>query len=97
MSFTSRLTEGVFLCWDSATVQGAYVLAQRDNGDTKIVATSGPLPWPTKQKEVWRLEEEPEGQGQIWMRNEGRVLWHPPEEEDAVTFEERTPQKNWME
>ena len=73
-SFTSRLKEGLFLCWDSATVQGAYVLVQRDDGDTRIIATSGPLPWPKENKEVWKLEEEPEGPGRVWISNEGKLF-----------------------
>ena len=34
--------------------------------------------------------EQPGGDGQVWLSNRGNVLWRLPDEEEAVTFEERT-------
>ena len=45
-SFAKKTREGLFLCWDSTVVQGAYVMTTREDGSTTIVATSVPKPWP---------------------------------------------------
>jgi len=88
-SFVKKMNEAIFLCWDSTTVQGAFVLTQKDSGPT-IVATSGPLPWPTKtQQETWRLESDPNSDNKIWISNLNRILWKAPDEKERITFEER--------
>ena len=54
-----------------------------------IVVASAPYTWPSEEeKESWRLVEQPEGEGRIWVSNKGRVEWKVPED-DLVTFEER--------
>ena len=66
-------------------------MTTKEDGSPTIVAASAPRPWPRPfSKEVWHVEEEPDGTGRIWMSNKGRILWKAPKVEDAVTFEERT-------
>ena len=65
-------------------------MTQTIDEDYQIVATYAPLPWPKETKEIWKIEEEPQGNGRVWISDAGRILWHPPMEDDTVTFEERT-------
>eukprot|EP00974_Lingulodinium_polyedra_P045813 4392143-Lingulodinium_polyedra.AAC.1 len=69
------MKEAIFLCWDNTTVQGAFVLTEKD-GNKYITATSGPVPWPEKgPKEKWRVEEDPEVGTIIWISAQGKVMW----------------------
>eukprot|EP00975_Prorocentrum_lima_P026324 5533080-Prorocentrum_lima.AAC.1 len=45
-AFQSKLEEGIFLCWDPKTIQGAYIPVVRPNGNVSIVVVSAPTPWP---------------------------------------------------
>lgn len=88
-SFQNKLKEGVFLCWDVNTVQGAFVVAENQNNRAQIHCVPGPKPWPmSDKKETWRIEKEPNGPGMIWISNKGNVRWKSPEDK-IVTFEER--------
>ena len=89
-SFGKKAKEGVFLCWDSHTIQGAFVAVPRkEGGGMNIVVASAPYTWPSEEeKESWRLVEQPEGEERTWVSNKGRVEWKVPEQE-LVTFKER--------
>eukprot|EP00969_Alexandrium_andersonii_P294484 13016697-Alexandrium_andersonii.AAC.1 len=68
------MEEGIFLCWDPKTIQGAYVAVVRPNGNMSIVVASAPNPWPHEDvKETWKIEEEPNGKQRIWISNKGRI------------------------
>eukprot|EP00975_Prorocentrum_lima_P062335 12885069-Prorocentrum_lima.AAC.1 len=45
-AFQSKMEEGIFLCWDSKTIQGAYIALMRPNGHVSIVVASAPTLWP---------------------------------------------------
>ena len=95
-SFMDNTREGIFLCWDASVIQGAYVLVQREDGTSTIIAASGPRPWPKMDnKETWHLEKEPDGDKRVWISNKRRIRWKTPAEEDRVTFEERTEPEMW--
>eukprot|EP00974_Lingulodinium_polyedra_P104242 10089436-Lingulodinium_polyedra.AAC.1 len=50
------MKEAIFLCWDNTTVQGAFVLTEKE-GKKLITATSGPVPWPAKvPEEKWKAK-----------------------------------------
>ena len=79
--------EGICLCWDASGIQRGYAMTTREDGSTTLVAASAPRPWPRPlAKEVWHIEEEPDGPGRIWMISKGRIMWNAPTGEDAVTF-----------
>ena len=55
------------------------------------MSTSGPIPWPNRETgETWHLEKDPDSEARIWLSSQGKILWHPPEQNDTITFEERT-------
>ena len=88
--FTKRTKEAIFLCWDTSVIQGAYAMTTKEDGSHTMVAVSGPRPWPRPDcKEVWHLEEEPNGDNTVWISNKGRLIWTPPDNTEVVTFEER--------
>eukprot|EP00975_Prorocentrum_lima_P034833 7318960-Prorocentrum_lima.AAC.1 len=59
------MEEGILLCWDPKTIQGAYIASVRPNGNVSIVVASAPTPWPhEKVKGTWKLEEELNGKAQ---------------------------------
>eukprot|EP00975_Prorocentrum_lima_P007018 1506239-Prorocentrum_lima.AAC.1 len=50
-----------------------------------------PSPWPDENvKEPWSMQEEPGGEGRMWISSRGRIMWHAPDESEAITCEERT-------
>eukprot|EP00975_Prorocentrum_lima_P035415 7436507-Prorocentrum_lima.AAC.1 len=66
------MEEGMFLCWDPKTIQGAYIAVLRPNGSVRIVVASAPTPWPHEDvKDTWTMEEEPHGKQSIWISNKG--------------------------
>eukprot|EP00975_Prorocentrum_lima_P070856 12934438-Prorocentrum_lima.AAC.1 len=66
------MEEGVFLCWDPKTIQGADIAAVRPNGHVSIVVASAPTPWPHEYvKGTWKIVEEPNGKQRIWISNKG--------------------------
>eukprot|EP00974_Lingulodinium_polyedra_P082560 7994327-Lingulodinium_polyedra.AAC.1 len=66
------MKEAVFLCWDNTTVQGAFVLTEKD-GEKYIMATSGPMPWPAKgPEEKWRVEADPDSATRVWLITKGK-------------------------
>eukprot|EP00975_Prorocentrum_lima_P051195 10725356-Prorocentrum_lima.AAC.1 len=68
------MEEGIFLCWDPKTMQGAYSAVVRPNGNVSIVVASAPTPWPHENvKETWKIEEEPNGEKRIWISNKGII------------------------
>ncbi len=90
-SLVKRTKAGIFLCWGSAAIQGAYVMTTNVCGKSVMSADSAPTHWPTVEpRDTWHLEDEPGGGNQIWISNTGRHAWTVPEPEDMATFEERT-------
>eukprot|EP00975_Prorocentrum_lima_P038825 8156289-Prorocentrum_lima.AAC.1 len=68
------MEEGIFLCWDPKTIQGACLAVVRPNGNTSIVVASAPNPWPHEDaKEMWKIEEGPNGKQRIWISNTRRI------------------------
>ena len=90
-SFKSNTREAALLCWGTSVIQGAFVLRVNSRDHVKITPVSAPRPWPKLQsKETWRIEQNPEGNGQIWISSQGRISWKTPGEEGLITFEERS-------
>eukprot|EP00975_Prorocentrum_lima_P071391 12937375-Prorocentrum_lima.AAC.1 len=42
----SKPPQGIFVCWDPKSMQGAYIASVRPNGNVSIVVASAPVPWP---------------------------------------------------
>eukprot|EP00975_Prorocentrum_lima_P026774 5626024-Prorocentrum_lima.AAC.1 len=69
------MEEGMFLCWDPKTIQGAYIASVRPNGNVSMVVASAATPWPHEDvKETWPIEEEPNGKQRIWISSKGGIM-----------------------
>eukprot|EP00975_Prorocentrum_lima_P024816 5209604-Prorocentrum_lima.AAC.1 len=62
------MEEGIFLCWEPKTIQGAYTATVGPNGNVSIVVASVPTPSPHENvKETWELHKRPNGKQRIWI------------------------------
>eukprot|EP00975_Prorocentrum_lima_P017294 3657933-Prorocentrum_lima.AAC.1 len=61
------MEERIFLCWDSKTIQGAYIGSVRPAGHVSTVVACAPTPWPHEDvNETWKIDEEPHEKQRIW-------------------------------
>ncbi len=73
-AFGETAKEGIFLCWDSSSIQGAFVAVPKPSGGMGIITAACPTPWPGSDgKERWKLVKESDGEGKIWVSSTGRV------------------------
>eukprot|EP00975_Prorocentrum_lima_P064188 12896052-Prorocentrum_lima.AAC.1 len=45
-AFECKMEEGISVCWDPKTIQGAYIAVVRLGVNVSIVVASAPTPWP---------------------------------------------------
>ena len=94
-SFESKVEEGIFLTWDTSTIQGAVVAVTR-HGKLTLVAASAPIPWPlniNERNQKWSVIEKPNSTTRVWIGSLGGIIWDGGPERmrnELVTFEERT-------
>ena len=89
-SFTSKMDEAVFLCWDSSVINGAYVGCISRLGIFTTRKVSAPTPWPNDTIPTWMLLRNPLGSEKIWLSDKGDTSWTTPKAEETLTFEERS-------
>ena len=80
-SFTSKMDEAVFLCWDSSVINGAYVGCISRLGIFTTRKVSAPTPWPNDTIPTWMLLRNPLGSEKIWLSDKGDISWKTPKAE----------------